>query len=139
MQKVKSALRPFRCKKGNSFQDDSDSATAKFEELKSETALEKRVSRWLSESYPPKEPSAGSFTLQNQETLLEASQQIHCTVGALKYSEIYHPDFADWAAVVQSEDTVPEKTKPEEILQAIDTATESLSKMIGVPFCLLPR
>jgi hypothetical protein len=147
MQKCRSALRSLRGKKGGGLQDDSDPATAKIEELqskselkselKSESELQKRVKRWLSESSPPKEPTRRN-SYQNQDMPFEASQQMDGTMAEVvrvRYSEIYHPDFADWAAVYPTHTFTPEKSKPDEILQAIDAATESLSKVIGVPFC----
>ena len=137
------SLRGIKDKLREYSQDNVDTVSAKVEELDSESELEKRVKRWLSENISPIDSGSSAArcnTHQNQANYYEANQQLDDTAAdttTVTYSEIYHPDFADWAVVVyptQGEET-PMKTKSDEILQVIDSATESLSKMMGVPFC----
>jgi hypothetical protein len=149
MHKYGSSVRSLRCKKDklpDDFKDETDSPSSKVE-LESDSGLEKleRVRQWLSDSFPSKDfmpPPERCNTRQNQAKQLNANQELASAMAdvvTVKYSEIYHPDFADWAVVVYptrgGKTVASERTEKDEILQAIDKAAESISKVMGVPFC----
>ncbi len=131
------AVRSLRGKKdklSESSQDDSDSTSANVEELDSDSELEKRVKRWLSESFPPHDSRSSASCIyyrQNQNYDFDSSLHMDGTVGDIEQAEtgvLYHPDFADWAAIQD------EKRRPDDLLHVFDEATASLSKLLSAPF-----
>ena len=98
------AVRSLRGKKdklSDSSQDDSDSTATNVEELELDSELEKRVKRWLSESFPPNDSTSCNYR-HNQDYDFDSSQHTDGAVGGIEQAEVgvlYHPDFADWAAI----------------------------------------
>ncbi len=124
-------------------QADSGSISANVEELQSDSELEQRVKRWLSESSLPKDSRsrASCYTRQNQDCYFDAGHQMDdgsmSDVEKADTGVIYHPDFADWASIhpTQGERTPsPENLRPDDLLQVLDDATASLSKLLSAPF-----
>jgi hypothetical protein len=125
-------------------QDDSNSPSAEVEESESDSELEKRVKQWLSESSHPKDSRAqpsGFNNRKSQDGYFAANRHLDgaaCDVARV-HSEIYHPDFVDWAAAIQptQEDKtiVYEKNIPDDLLQVLEGTTASISQLLSTPFC----
>ena len=139
------AVRSLRGKKDAipvDYQGDSVAPPAK--DKKSE--LENRIRQWQSESFHPREirsPPASLNAGQDQDHYFQANQQMEYAVGdegSAYLGELYHPDFADWDSIhlyeiQDSRSSSLTKNGADDLIQVLDDAKESLSKLLGTPFC----
>jgi hypothetical protein len=143
------AVRSLRGKRGKLLdntqvtQDDSDSPSVEVEELEPESELERQVKQWLSESFPPQNiGSPASFDVhRDQDHRVQGKYRLQIAAGPEENESamvLYHPDFADWASIHPSQCTMAsssEENGPDDLIQVLDGATASLSKLLSAPFC----
>ena len=102
--------------------------------------LESRVVQWLQESKPPSTVSIKTEPILEDmhESILEYNTDtVLCNEMSSSHDTLFHPDFADWATVQQTES----KTKAPSFsaandLKVFDDAIASISSLLRVTFSL---
>ena len=136
------AVRSLRGKKDkllDTSQHSDSISDVKDEEIELESELEIRVKLWLSESSAPTFTRSPATDCKDQNCYVDACRQIHATpcVELASNDVLYHPDFADWASIHPTQSNrapSPAQIRPNGLLQVLDDATLSLSKLLIAPF-----
>mmetsp|Transcript_25917 Transcript_25917/g.53877 ORF Transcript_25917/g.53877 Transcript_25917/m.53877 type:complete len:149 (-) Transcript_25917:99-545(-) len=137
------AVRSLRGKKDKMPDCSQDNFYLAKDEDVEESELETRVKRWQSESLPPNGTTSSPAKLkagQSEDHYFEANQQVIGTMHDVEQADdevLFHPDFADWASIhptLGDRTPSPAEAGPDGLLQVLNDATESLSKLLNAPF-----
>ena len=132
------AVRSLRGKKDKMPDGSQNNSCSSKDEEPEESELEARVKQWQSMSFPPN--GAISPAGHNGDHYFEANIQVFGAMYDMEQADdavLFHPDFADWASVhptLGDRTPSPAEAGPDGLLQVLNGATESLSKLLNASF-----
>jgi hypothetical protein len=128
-------IRSFRRKESKK---GGESAQAESEPCE-ETELSSRVMQWLQDSKPPNQRTRNYDPILEDtcENVPECDSDIKHSRDAPTGCILYHPDFADWSSIQESDfQTSSPSSSGDSPFKVLDDATASFSNLLRVPFAL---